>query len=497
MGIVFLFLLIYLVFTSFWPVSALYLAWVIFDWDAPEQGGRRSAWVRNWPVWKHFRDYFPIQLVKTHSLLPSHNYIIGAHPHGILCVGAFCNFITESTGFSEKFPGIRPFLATLAGNFRLPVFREYLMSGGLCPVTRQAIGYLLSQNGSGNAVAVVIGGAAESLSCQPGITTLILKNRKGFVRMALQHGHNYIIGAHPHGILCVGAFCNFITESTGFSEKFPGIRPFLATLAGNFRLPVFREYLMSGGLCPVTRQAIGYLLSQNGSGNAVAVVIGGAAESLSCQPGITTLILKNRKGFVRMALQHGAHLVPAFSFGENDLFRQVVFEEGSWMRGIQKRFQKLVGFAPCVFYGRGLTSIHSRGFLPYPKPITTVSLSGLSKAHLVPAFSFGENDLFRQVVFEEGSWMRGIQKRFQKLVGFAPCVFYGRGLTSIHSRGFLPYPKPITTVIGEPVTVPRIKEPSHETVDLYHAMYIRSLLKLFNDHKAKYGLSEADELRIL
>lgn len=68
-----------------------------------------------------------------------------------------------------------------------------------------------------------------------------------------------------------------------------------------------------------------------------------------------------------------AHLVPAFSFGENDLFRQVVFEEGSWMRGIQKRFQKLVGFAPCVFYGRGLTSIHSRGFLPYPKPITTVS----------------------------------------------------------------------------------------------------------------------------
>ncbi|CAM5140422.1 unnamed protein product [Eretmochelys imbricata] len=306
MGIVFLFLLIYLVFTSFWPVSALYLAWVIFDWDAPEQGGRRSAWVRNWPVWKHFRDYFPIQLVKTHSLVPSHNYIIGAHPHGILCVGAFCNFITESTGFSEKFPGIRPFLATLAGNFRLPVFREYLMSGGLCPVTRQAIGYLLSQNGSGNAVAVVIGGAAESLSCQPGITTLILKNRKGFVRMALQHG-----------------------------------------------------------------------------------------------------------------------------------------------------------------------------------------------AHLVPAFSFGENDLFRQVVFEEGSWMRGIQKRFQKLVGFAPCVFYGRGLTSIHSRGFLPYPKPITTVIGEPVTVPRIKEPSHETVDLYHAMYIRSLLKLFNDHKAKYGLSEADELRIL
>lgn len=72
------------------------------------------------------------QLVKTHDLSPSHNYIIGSHPHGILCVGAFCNFITGSTGFGEMFPGIRPFLTTLAGNFRLPVFREYLMSGGEC-----------------------------------------------------------------------------------------------------------------------------------------------------------------------------------------------------------------------------------------------------------------------------------------------------------------------------------------------------------------------------
>lgn len=55
----------------------------------------------------------------------------------------------------------------------------------------------------------------------------------------------------------------------------------------------------------MTRRAIGYLLSQKGTGNAVAIVIGGAAESLSCRPGVTTLILKNRKGFVRMALRHG------------------------------------------------------------------------------------------------------------------------------------------------------------------------------------------------
>lgn len=69
---------------------------------------------------------------------------------------------------------------------------------------------------------------------------------------------------------------------------------------------------------------------------------------------------------------HRANLVPSFSFGENDLFRQVVFEEGGWMRSIQLHFQKMLGFAPCVFYGRGVTSVHSRGLLPYARPITTV-----------------------------------------------------------------------------------------------------------------------------
>lgn len=26
----------------------------------PEQGGRRSNWVRSWTVWRYFKDYFPI-----------------------------------------------------------------------------------------------------------------------------------------------------------------------------------------------------------------------------------------------------------------------------------------------------------------------------------------------------------------------------------------------------------------------------------------------------
>lgn len=70
----------------------------------------------------------------------------------------------------------------------------------------------------------------------------------------------------------------------------------------------------------------------------------------------------------------------------------------------------------------------------------------LSRADLVPVYSFGENEVYKQVIFEEGSWGRWVQKKFQKHIGFAPCIFHGRGLFSSNTWGLLPYSKPITTV---------------------------------------------------
>lgn len=35
------------------------------------------------------------------------------------------------------------------------------------------------------------------------------------------------------------------------------------------------------------------------------------------------IYIKKRKGFVHLALQSGAHLVPVYSFGENDAYDQV------------------------------------------------------------------------------------------------------------------------------------------------------------------------------
>lgn len=61
----------------------------------------RFQWVRRWCLWKHYRDFFPVHLIKTAELDPSKNYILGYHPHGVLSAGAFCHFSTEGSDFSK------------------------------------------------------------------------------------------------------------------------------------------------------------------------------------------------------------------------------------------------------------------------------------------------------------------------------------------------------------------------------------------------------------
>ncbi|XP_030637407.1 2-acylglycerol O-acyltransferase 3b [Chanos chanos] len=300
LGVACLTLMVYLMFTSLWPIPTLYFTWQLLDWYTPEREGRRTEFVRKWKVWEHFRDYFPVKLVKTAELSPSKNYILGCHPHGIMSVGAFCCFSTESCGSAQLFPGVQ------------------------------------------------------------------------------------------------------LT---------------LAILAGLFRLPLFRDYIMSAGLRPVSKESIEYLLSRCGEGNAVVIIIGGAEESLASSPGVNTVVMRQRKGFVRLALENGADLVPVYSFGENDLFKQVVFPEGSMGRRLQSIFKHVMGFAPCLFAGE--------------------------------------------------RWL------------------------------LMPYRSPVTTVVGSPISVPRVPCPSEEQVDHYHRLYMEALTHLFHKHKTSCGLKDSHQLQII
>ena len=181
---------------------------------------------------------------------------------------------------------------------------------------------------------------------------------------------NYIFGYHPHGIISVGALTNFVTDVNNFNELFPGIKLHLLTLATNFRIPFFRDYLLCMGLCSVAADSCNYILN-SGNGNSIMIVIGGAAESLDARPGVHDLTLASRKGFVKVALRNGASLVPTFCFGENELFDQIENEKGSKLRHFQNWLQKKMGFAIPLFSGRGVFNYHY-GILPKRKPLRTI-----------------------------------------------------------------------------------------------------------------------------
>lgn len=187
-------------------------------------------------------------------------------------------------------------------------------------------------------------------------------------------------------------------------------------------MPIMREMILNWGMCSASARALTTLLSQSNdpkhaanqdgyTSNAPVLTVGGAQEALSAHPNRYQFVLKNRKGYAKVALRTGATLVPAISFGENNVFEQVQYAAGSTMRRIQDQIKRFTGVAPVQFNGRG--------YLQY-------------------------------------------------------------------NFGLIPRRHPITTVIGAPIAVAKTANPSDDDVDRLHAEFCAKLRELFDAHKGDY-----------
>lgn len=233
----------------------------------------------------------------------------------------------------------------------------------------------------------------------------------------LDPSKTYLFALHPHGIIGLSAQANFGNDYSDFQNLFPGIKLRVATLASNFKIPIAREYILSLGYIDASKNTIVSYLENHYS---VMIVIGGAQEALHARPGSTTLILRNRKGFVRLALQAGSCLVPVYAFGENELYDQI----------------------------------------PNPK----------------------------------GSLLRKIQDWERETFGWTLPLFHGRGIWN-YNLGFLPYRVPLTTVIGRPIELPHIENPTDSEVDEWHSKYMQALEELFDEWKDKVNTSPKESLK--
>ncbi|XP_062133831.1 2-acylglycerol O-acyltransferase 2-A-like [Drosophila sulfurigaster albostrigata] len=193
---------------------------------------------------------------------------------------------------------------------------------------------------------------------------------------------NYIIASFPHGILGTGICINMGLEISHWMKLFPQVRPKVGTLDQHFVIPFLRDLLRWWGLVSVSKASLNYYLTKSNdpkdptnrdgfTSNAVAILVGGAQEALDSHPGQYIITLKNRKGFVKMAIRTGSAIVPSISFGEVDIFDQVDNPPDSLLRRLQTLVKKITGISPLIPVGRGFFN-YTFGFVPYRRPIVQV-----------------------------------------------------------------------------------------------------------------------------
>jgi hypothetical protein len=110
---------------------------------------------------------------------------------------------------------------------------------------------------------------------------------------------------------------------------------------------------------------------------------------------------------------------------------------------------------------------------------------------LVPVISFGETDLFRQI---DNRALRNVQEFLRKyfFLGLPPVVFMGRGFFQ-YSFGMIPRRTPITTVVGTPIEVTKLENPTNEQVEELHDKFVQALVALFDEYKYKYLENPEDQ----
>ncbi|PJF19580.1 hypothetical protein PSACC_00614 [Paramicrosporidium saccamoebae] len=159
----------------------------------------------------------------------------------------------------------------------------------------------------------------------------------------LRRDQPLMLGCHPHGICSFAVLSNFSLTGGTILRKHPVS---ILTLQLQFMVPLWRELVIALGFASVSYPSVEARLRAKGD---IAIVIGGARESLDSRPGHIELTLRHRTGFFKLALKHGATILPVLSFGEVDIYHQI---RRPWIKKIQIALMQWMTIAIPLFYSR-------------------------------------------------------------------------------------------------------------------------------------------------
>ncbi|KAF0700339.1 Aste57867_9152 [Aphanomyces stellatus] len=159
----------------------------------------------------------------------------------------------------------------------------------------------------------------------------------------LDPSKQYVFGGHPHGILILNRLSTF---GGHFETLFPGIKARLLGATPMFYIPLARELSFAMNAVDASAKNAARVLNSKIS---CIVFPGGSKEIFLTDPKSkeTTLVLSDRLGFVKLAIRHGADLVPFFAFGEKWIYNM-------WNppKSVRHFFLQTIKVPFLVFWGR-------------------------------------------------------------------------------------------------------------------------------------------------
>lgn len=138
----------------------------------------------------------------------------------------------------------------------------------------------------------------------------------------LQRDRTYLLAAWPHGVFGGAHHLGMVdfTERAGVHVIYSGASVLLY-------IPFLRRFLTLLGFTSVTKRALRRVLDgPTFPYNVVHLVVGGI-EEMFYTPGSAReyeqIILRKRKGFIKLALETGADIIPMYSFGANQVYYRI------------------------------------------------------------------------------------------------------------------------------------------------------------------------------
>ena len=280
------------------------------------------------------------------------------------------------------------------------------------------------------------------------------KNEEGTPILFDKNGERklFVIGMHPHGIISHASVANWFIKPNPM-EWLGDIS--IGTIDLNVMFPFWREVMLWMGSIRVNKKGIFAALDK---GKHVGIIVGGAEEAVETKPGngLQNLKLKDRKGFVKVALSRGAALIPSYNFGETELYEELVANPpGSMVREVQTFLKGIFGYTLPLFRGRW-----NSGY-PFRVPLLSVVRSS--------NFIERRANFLRVLRFHISSGYDRLDFNFSKHIS-----------TELNFRFMFLFVITNLKQVGKPIDLPKIEIPTQDEIDRYHGQYVTALEELYH-----------------